>query len=81
VRCLSYLVHLAASNLFVFVSSPVFVTWNIKRGDEYQLRGCIGNFSPMPLHEGLAEYALVSAFRDVRFRKIDKSELERLECA
>jgi uncharacterized protein (TIGR00296 family) len=34
----------------------------------------------MPLHEGLAEYALISAFRDSRFRKIDKSELPRLQC-
>ncbi|KAL0063106.1 hypothetical protein AAF712_010014 [Marasmius tenuissimus] len=34
----------------------------------------------MPLHEGLAEYALISAFRDSRFRKIEKSELESLEC-
>jgi len=45
------------------------------------LRGCIGNFEAMPLHDGLAEYALISAFKDSRFRKIDKSELERLECA
>ncbi|KAF9481984.1 hypothetical protein BDN70DRAFT_854104 [Pholiota conissans] len=59
---------------------PLFVTWNIQRGEEYHLRGCIGNFSAMPLHDGIAEYALVSAFRDSRFRKIDKSELERLEC-
>ena len=34
----------------------------------------------MPLHEGLAEYALVSAFRDSRFRKIEEHELESLEC-
>lgn len=34
----------------------------------------------MPLREGLADYALISAFRDIRFRKIDKSELERLQC-
>jgi hypothetical protein len=34
----------------------------------------------MPLHEGLAEYALISAFNDSRFRKIEKSELESLEC-
>ena len=34
----------------------------------------------MPIHEGIAEYALVSAFRDSRFRKIDKSELEDLRC-
>jgi len=51
------------------------------QGDEWRLRGCIGNFEPMPLHDGLSEYALVSAFKDSRFRKIDKSELERLECA
>jgi len=34
----------------------------------------------MPLREGLAEYALVSAFQDVRFNRIEKSELELLEC-
>jgi AMMECR1 domain-containing protein len=34
----------------------------------------------MPLREGLAEYALISAFRDSRFKKIDKSELQTLEC-
>jgi AMMECR1 domain-containing protein len=51
------------------------------QGDEWRLRGCIGNFEPMPLHDGLSEYALISAFKDSRFRKIDKSELERLECA
>ena len=33
------------------------------------------------MREGLAEYALISAFRDSRFRKIDKSELETLQCA
>ncbi|KAF8916785.1 alport syndrome [Mucidula mucida] len=60
---------------------PLFVTWNTCRpGRHPRLRGCIGNFEPMSLHEGLAEYALVSAFRDHRFRKIDKSELPTLEC-
>jgi hypothetical protein len=34
----------------------------------------------MPIIDGLAEYALISAFRDSRFRRIDKSELEMLEC-
>lgn len=63
------------------VHSALFVTWNIKSGRDYRLRGCLGNFEPMPLHEGLAEYALISAFRDHRFRKIEKNELERLECA
>ncbi|KAJ2924975.1 hypothetical protein H1R20_g12161, partial [Candolleomyces eurysporus] len=65
------------------IISPLFVTWNTRSsrpGRAPHLRGCIGNFSPMPLHEGLAEYALISAFNDSRFRKIEKSELESLEC-
>ena len=63
--------------------SPLFVTWNTRSsrpGKPYHLRGCIGNFEAMPLHEGLADYALVSAFNDSRFKRIDKSELESLEC-
>ncbi|KAL0949165.1 hypothetical protein HGRIS_009246 [Hohenbuehelia grisea] len=62
---------------------PLFVTWNTRPtrpGRAPRLRGCIGSFEGLQLHEGLAEYALVSAFRDHRFRKIDKSELENLEC-
>ncbi|KAF5393949.1 hypothetical protein D9757_000314 [Collybiopsis confluens] len=63
---------------------PLFVTWNTRPsrpGRSSRLRGCIGTFEPHPLHEGLAEYALISAFRDHRFRKITKSELPTLECA
>jgi len=62
---------------------PLFVTWNIRssRGRAPQLRGCIGTFEPLPLRDGIADYALVSAFRDSRFRKISKSELPHLECA
>ena len=60
--------------------SPLFVTWDTLYGEEWRLRGCIGNFEPMSIHEGIAEYALVSAFRDSRFRKIEKSELENLRC-
>jgi len=62
---------------------PLFVTWNTRSsrsGRAPRLRGCIGSFEALPLHDGLAEYALISAFRDSRFRKIDKSELETLEC-
>lgn len=62
---------------------PLFVTWNTRSsrpGRAPHLRGCIGTFEPHPLHEGLAEYALVSAFRDSRFRKISKAELPNLEC-
>jgi len=42
--------------------SAIFVTWNTIRpghGSEPRLRGCIGTFAPMPLAEGLKEYALI----------------------
>jgi AMMECR1 domain-containing protein len=71
---------LTVQYLFNILFSPLFVTWEKLNGGEWRLRGCIGNFEPMPIHEGIAEYALVSAFRDSRFRKIDKSELEDLRC-
>ncbi|KAF9057482.1 alport syndrome [Panaeolus papilionaceus] len=59
---------------------PLFVTWNTAHGDDWRLRGCIGNFEPMLLHDGLAKYALISAFEDSRFREISRSELPRLQC-
>jgi len=64
-------------------ASPLFVTWNTRSsrsGRAPRLRGCIGSFEALPLREGLAEYALISAFRDSRFRKIEERELESLEC-
>ncbi|KAJ7067999.1 alport syndrome [Mycena amicta] len=61
---------------------PLFVTWNTRReGRPPRLRGCLGSFEPLTLHDGLAEFALISAFRDDRFRKIEASELPTLECA
>jgi len=65
---------------------PLFVTWSTidtedNEGDpDLVLRGCIGNFSAMPLHSGLKEYALVSAFKDGRFPPIVKTELPSLVC-
>ncbi|KZT27034.1 hypothetical protein NEOLEDRAFT_1177206 [Neolentinus lepideus HHB14362 ss-1] len=60
---------------------PLFVTWNTRSSRRSpRLRGCIGTFEAQPLHEGLAEYALISAFRDHRFRKIEEKELPSLEC-
>lgn len=45
------------------ILSALFVTWNtsarIRPGGKPKLRGCIGNFSPMPLSKGLRDYALV----------------------
>ncbi|EXX79922.1 hypothetical protein RirG_000980 [Rhizophagus irregularis DAOM 197198w] len=37
---------------------PLFVTWNIVNHGQTRLRGCIGNFEPLPLHSGLKEYAI-----------------------
>ncbi|GJJ07571.1 hypothetical protein Clacol_001774 [Clathrus columnatus] len=62
---------------------PLFVTWNTRSsrsGGHPRLRGCIGCFEPLRLHDGLAEYAMISAFRDTRFRRIEERELPKLEC-
>ena len=58
---------------------PLFVTWYI--GREKRLRGCIGTFTPLSLHDGLREYAITSALRDSRFSPIGKDELARLNCS
>jgi len=55
---------------------PLFVTWDV--GKEKRLRGCIGTFSPMNLHCGLKEYAIVSALKDSRFTPITLNELSKL---
>ncbi|EIM85546.1 uncharacterized protein STEHIDRAFT_99133 [Stereum hirsutum FP-91666 SS1] len=70
--------------LFADDKYPLFVTWNTRSsrpGRAPRLRGCIGNFEAMPIRDGIAQYALISAFRDHRFRKIEDDELESLECA
>ena len=58
---------------------PLFVTWYI--GREKRLRGCIGTFTPLNLHDGLKEYAITSALRDTRFHPISKEELSKLNCS
>eukprot|EP00096_Caligus_rogercresseyi_P001880 TRINITY_DN1327_c0_g1_i2.p1 TRINITY_DN1327_c0_g1~~TRINITY_DN1327_c0_g1_i2.p1 ORF type:complete len:177 (-),score=30.81 TRINITY_DN1327_c0_g1_i2:1005-1535(-) len=65
---------------FMFISlsgSPLFVTWTI--GKNQELRGCIGTFSEMELHNGLKEYAITSALKDSRFNPITRDELPRLQ--
>lgn len=63
---------------------PLFVTFNINESKDsdpdWQLRGCIGTFSPKNLLEGLREYALISAFEDSRFPPISQKELSMLKC-
>ncbi|KAJ8030322.1 AMMECR1-like protein [Holothuria leucospilota] len=58
---------------------PLFVTWKID--NERKLRGCIGTFTAMNLHDGLREYAVSSAFKDSRFPPINREELSRLHCS
>lgn len=63
--------------------SAVFVTWNTRPNRPFasqRLRGCIGTFEPQPIREGLAKYALISAFNDSRFPPIEERELSSLEC-
>jgi len=57
---------------------PLFVTWKI--GREKKLRGCIGTFSALRLHDGLKEYCLSSALRDSRFRPVTHDEVHKLHC-
>ncbi|KAI2800340.1 AMME chromosomal region protein 1-like [Blomia tropicalis] len=57
-------------------SFPLFVTWKI--GIDKRLRGCIGTFTAIPLHTGLKDYAISSAFRDNRFKPIGKDEFSKL---
>ncbi|KAA1121983.1 hypothetical protein PGTUg99_013559 [Puccinia graminis f. sp. tritici] len=60
---------------------PLFVTWNItSSGTRPKLRGCIGNFAPSPLNEGLKDYAVISALKDHRFSPITLTDLKRLSC-
>jgi len=59
---------------------PLFVTWNIVHHGQTRLRGCIGNFEPLPLHSGLKEYAITSAINDRRFSPITIRELSHLAC-
>ena len=47
----------------------------------YELRGCIGSLSPMPVATGLTKYALMSGLRDQRFTPIHPSEVPHLRVA
>lgn len=58
---------------------PLFVTW--KYGKEKRLRGCIGTFTALRLHEGLREYSLSSALKDSRFQPVRLDEVHKLHCS
>lgn len=61
------------------LSCPLFVTFNLARQGKWELRGCIGTFSPQPLLQGLKSYAATSAFRDRRFDPVTAAELPHLQ--
>lgn len=54
----------------------VFVT--IKNFPSHTLRGCIGFISPIPLYEGVQHAAASAAFKDPRFPKLKKEELDNV---
>eukprot|EP01135_Chromosphaera_perkinsii_P001590 Nk52_evm60s207 gene=Nk52_evmTU60s207 len=61
---------------------PLFVSWHkTATPGKRRLRGCIGCFSPLPLHSGLADYAITSSMKDSRFAPVSLKELPKLDCA
>ncbi|XP_071798055.1 AMMECR1-like protein [Asterias amurensis] len=64
---------------FTDAAFPLFVTWKI--GKDKRLRGCIGTFTALNLHDGLREYAISSAFKDSRFPPVNKDEISRMSCS
>jgi len=62
---------------------PLFVGWKkqSKRGNSLKLRGCKGTHGVLPLHEGLKQYSLLSAFDDTRFSEMRHDEVPRLTCS
>jgi len=66
---------------------PLFVSWHSNKivasgkPRKHMLRGCKGTFTALRLHDGLAEFSLISAFKDSRFKPIANNELLHLECA
>ncbi|AET40639.1 uncharacterized protein Ecym_6257 [Eremothecium cymbalariae DBVPG len=62
--------------------SSLFVTWKKLGMDKtYQLRGCIGTFSKLPLLRGIEKYSLIAALQDSRFSPIGATELPKLKCS
>ena len=57
----------------------VFVTLNKVRGEEKELRGCIGfPYPTLPLYEAVQRSAISSAFEDPRFPSLEKEELNKI---
>jgi uncharacterized protein (TIGR00296 family) len=66
---------------------PLFVSWHKKKNnggkdcESSVLRGCKGTFTALNIHQGLQDFALISAFKDSRFHPIESNEVPCLECS
>ena len=56
---------------------PIFVTWT--KGEDSDLRGCIGTFAPQKLSKILGKYALISSLTDDRFSPVSQREVPELQ--
>ncbi len=65
---------------FIWLYSPLFVTWEIETEGRIDLRGCIGTLSPTKLLN-LKDFTFKSALKDRRFDPIHPRELHRLHCS
>jgi AMME syndrome candidate gene 1 protein len=59
-------------------NSPLFVSWF--KGQDQDLRGCIGTFTDQDVRLVLPKYAKISAFEDSRFNPIRLEEVPELTC-
>ena len=69
---------LSLNPIFKNVKYPLFVTW--LKGENKELRGCIGTFYPDELETNIKKYSLLAAFEDSRFSPISKNEFPFLHC-
>jgi uncharacterized protein (TIGR00296 family) len=72
---------LLTDDCYQSVECPLFVTWEIRRRDnnsQYELRGCIGSLSPLPLKSAVTKYAIVAGFKDRRFEALTPPEVAHL---
>mmetsp|Transcript_23152 Transcript_23152/g.40999 ORF Transcript_23152/g.40999 Transcript_23152/m.40999 type:complete len:205 (-) Transcript_23152:114-728(-) len=68
---------------FEDANCALFVTWKTHfRGavGNWDLRGCIGTLTPRSLKKYLGQYAIISAFKDSRFKPIPLKEVPYLKC-
>ena len=81
VECPLFVTWKKLGNRSAAISTDGNVSPEFCEDSDYDLRGCIGSLGPRPLDSALAEFALTSAFHDVRFDPIALMEVPRLKLA